>query len=71
MEAYKIKANEEFFKNMHNLLKNGGVYIFPDAKQVYIKENDVYKTSQDGMDAVSPLVSKEFFDKYFKLQENA
>ena len=67
MENYKIKANEEFFENINNLLKDGGTYIFPAAEQIYTKENNTYKTSQEGLDAVNPLVSKEFFDKYFKL----
>ena len=53
------------------MLKTGGTYIFPAADQVYIKTEDKFEASQEALDEISPLVSKEFFDKYFKLQQNA
>jgi len=71
MEDYKIKANEDFFEFINDMLKTGGTYIFPAADQVYIKTKDKFEASQEALDAVNPLVSKEFFDKYFKLQQNA
>lgn len=70
MEYYKIKANEHFFENINGLLKTGGTYIFPAADQVYTKTEDKFEASQEGLDAVEPIVNKEFFDKYFKLQQN-
>lgn len=71
MEDYKIKANEHFFENINGLLKIGGTYTFPAVDQVYIKTEDKFEASQEALDEISPLVSKEFFDKYFKLQQNA
>lgn len=71
MEQYKIKANEDFFEFINSILKTGGTYIFPAADQVYIKTEDKFEASQEALDAINPLVSKQFFDKYFKLQQNA
>jgi hypothetical protein len=71
MEQYKIEANEDFFEFINGMLKTGGTYIFPAADQVYIKTEDKFEASQEALDEISPLVSKEFFDKYFKLQQNA
>jgi len=71
MEQYKIKANEDFFEFINGMLKTGGTYTYPAANQVYIKTEDKFEASQEALDAVNPLVSKEFFDKYFKLQQNA
>lgn len=68
MEDYKVKANEEFFEKVNDLLKDGGTYIFPAAEQTYTKKAGIYETTQEGLDAVNPLVSKEFFDTYFKLK---
>ena len=40
MEDFKIKANEEFFTNVLNLLVEGGSYGFPKTMQTYKKENN-------------------------------
>lgn len=71
MEDYKIKANEDFFKSINDMLKIGGTYTFPAFNKVYIKTEDKFEASQEALDVISPIVSKEFFDKYFKLQQNA
>lgn len=34
-----LKANEIFFKNLINSLNEGGVWVFPNIMQSYIKKN--------------------------------
>ena len=70
MENYKIKANEEFVLSILKLLKDEGTYIFPAANTIYKKEKDTLVGNQDALDAVKPLVSEEFFNKYLKLNKN-
>lgn len=68
MEDYQIKANEQFFKKVIQFLKEGGVYAYPDAMETYTKEGDFLVGNASALLKVKGLVSKEFYNKYFKLK---
>lgn len=70
MEDYKIKANEDFFLKIIDFLNEGGVYFFPDAKKSYTKEGDVLVGEEDALARIKPIVSEEFYNKYFKIKSN-
>jgi hypothetical protein len=70
LEEYQIKQNEQFFRNVINILNEGGSYVFPAAQQTYKKIGDTVVGSQDALDAVKGLVTDQFFNQYFKLEED-
>lgn len=69
MENYKIKSNEIFFKNIINVLNEGGIYMFSDAMEVYKKEGEFLVGSEVALSKIKNIVSEDFYNKYFKLQK--
>ena len=70
MENYQIQENEKFFQKVIHSLNDGGCYIFPSAKEIYTKHGDFLVGSKDGLKKIKGLVSKDFYNTHFKLQEN-
>jgi len=70
MKNYQIKENEKFFQKIIHGLNDGGCYIFPNAMEIYIKQGNYLVGSKDGLKKISKLVSKDFYNTYFKLEEN-
>jgi hypothetical protein len=70
MENYQIKENERFFQKVIISLNEGGCYIFASASETYIKEGNYLVGSKNGLKKIKGLVSKEFYNTYFKLEEN-
>jgi hypothetical protein len=66
MEDYKIKANEQFFSNILNVLTEGGKYMFPKAMQIYTKENNKLVGSTESMVHIKDIVSDKFFNNHFE-----
>jgi hypothetical protein len=66
LKAYQIKANEKFFSNVLFVLKEGGVYFFPNALQVYTKKGDKLSCSTEGYNAVKEIVSEKFLTDTFE-----
>lgn len=71
LEEFQIKTNEQFFRNVINILSEGGSYVFPAAQQTYKKQGDTVVGNQEALDAVKGLVTDQFFNKHFKLEDNA
>lgn len=69
MEDFKIKANEEFFTNVLNLLVEGGSYGFPKTMQTYKKENNKLVGNATALSHIKDLVSIKFYNENFKLKE--
>lgn len=65
MEAYKIKANEEFFDKMRSMLKEGGSWIFPAAGEIFIKRSGKLLGTAAGLKEVEGIVSDEYFKNNF------
>jgi|LakMenE01Jun11ns_1017448.scaffolds.fasta_scaffold8530971_1 hypothetical protein len=69
MEDYKIKANEQFFSNILNVLTEGGKYMFPKAMQTYTKENNKLVGNVIALSHIKDIVSDKFYNENFKLKE--
>jgi hypothetical protein len=69
MEDYKIKANEQFFSNILNVLTEGGKYMFPKAMQIYTKENNKLVGNAIALSHIKDIVSDKFYNENFKLKE--
>ena len=70
MENYQIKENEKFFQKIIHNLNDGGCYIFPSAMEIYTKQGNYLIGSKEGLKKIKNLVSKDFYNTYFKLEEN-
>lgn len=70
MEAYQIKANEEFFNNVLGVLREGGKWIYPAAGKVFTKSGGKLTGDPAALDNVKEIVSEEYFKKYFGTIEN-
>jgi len=70
MENYQIKENEKFFQKIIHNLNDGGCYIFPSAMETYTKRENFLVGSKEGLKKIKGLVSKDFYNTYFKLEEN-
>lgn len=68
MEKFKIEANEEFFTQVLRFVKEGGVYGWPDAQEVFTKRNGKLVGSAVGINKVREIVSEEFFTKTFEVK---
>lgn len=67
---FQIKQNEQFFRNVINILNEGGSYVFPAAQKTFKKQGDTVVGSQEALDAVKGLVTDDFFNKHFKLEKD-
>ena len=70
MENYQIRENEKFFQKIIHSLNDGGCYIFPSAMEIYTKQGDFLVGSKDGLKQIKKIVSKDFYNAHFKLEEN-
>lgn len=66
MEKEKLKANENFFDNVHSMLNEGGVYIWIDEKEPFKREGDYLICSKKGYEKVKAIVSPSYVDYRFK-----
>lgn len=67
MEAYKIKANEDFFTNIIRVLNEGGVWGWPDAAVMFTKHGDKLVGNKIANREAKKIVSEEFFNKHFDI----
>ena len=66
MDDFKIKANEDFFDQVIANLKEGGVYVFPNAGTAYVQKDGFLWTDDVGINAVRTIVSDEYLKAKFK-----
>lgn len=68
MEAYKIKANEEFCDHMLRIIKNGGYWQWKnDKKATYIVRDGKFYGDSVALSMVQQIVSPEYFKKNFEI----
>ena len=65
MEKFKIEANEEFFTNVIHVLREGGVWGWPDAAVLFTKRGDKLIGNEIANREAKKIVSEEFFNKHF------
>lgn len=69
LNAEQKKANERFFTSVINSLNEGGVYGYPAAQASYRKKGNRLVTNHHGLQSISHLVTCEFFEKNFGLDQ--
>lgn len=69
MEDYKIKANEEFFRQTIGVLREGGVYGWVETGHIYTLRSGKLTGDQKALDQVRKIVSEEFFKKFFGISQ--
>ena len=72
MEAYKIKANEEFFSHLLKIVKDKGIWGWPDQQETFTISGGKILGSPAGLEKVKMIVSENYFKNNFGiLQENS
>lgn len=65
MTPEQIAQNESFFKSVLNSVKEGGIFIYPDAGAVFKKVAGKLTGTQDELTKVKDLVTPEFLKNHF------
>lgn len=65
MEDYQIKANEQFFINVLNLLHEHGVWVWKDKSLLYKKVGNKLTASTEDLEHIQNIVSSDFFSNHF------
>jgi hypothetical protein len=72
MEAHKIQANEEFFTYLLKVVKNEGIWGWPDQQETFTISGGKILGSPRGLEKVKEIVSEKYFKNNFGiLQENS
>ena len=69
MEAYKIKANEEFFNNLIFVLREGGEWRWPDARLIFTKTGGKLTGDPGALQEVRKIVSEKYFKENFEISK--
>ena len=66
LKKYQIEANEKFFDNVMELVKDGGIYCWVSINKQFIKRGGkLIAEDNDAYDKVSEIVSPEYLKKKF------
>ena len=71
MEAYKIKANEDFFTYLLEILNDGGTWGWPNEKEFFIKKGNTFFGTLSGLKKVKDQLKQQQYriiqlDKMFQ-----
>ena len=66
MKTYMLQANEVWLTNVHNNLKEGGVWIWKDELMLFKREGKKLLCDKKSYNKVSEIVSEEFLTRTFK-----
>lgn len=69
MEAYQIKANEEFFTYLLKVVKNEGIWGWPDQQEVFTISGGKILGSPAGLEKVRKIVSEKYFQNNFDIKK--
>ena len=68
LEQYQISENEAYFNRVLSFLGEGGMFVWKDLGEVFIKRGNKFQVSQKALDRLKGIVSKEYFKKTFELK---
>ncbi len=72
MEAYKIKANEDFCDHLLRVIKDKGVWGWPDQQVQFVIRGGKILGEAAALEKARAIVSPEYFKKNFGiLKENS
>ncbi len=72
MEAYKIKANEDFCDHLLRVIKNNGTWGWPDQQVVFVIRGGKILGEAAALEKARAIVSPEYFKNNFGiLKENS
>jgi hypothetical protein len=69
MEAYQIKANEEFFSHLLKVVKDNGIWGWPDQHEVFTISGGKILGSPAGLEKVRMIVGEKFFKNNFDIKK--
>jgi hypothetical protein len=70
MEPNMIEANEKFFDNLLVVLREGGVWGWPDAGVLFIKKDGKLLGDPAANREVKKIISEKYFKKNFGISQN-
>ena len=65
MEAHKIKANEDFCDHLLRVIKNKGVWGWPDQQVTFTVRDGKFYGDPEALEKAQGIVSPEYFKKNF------
>jgi hypothetical protein len=72
MEAYKIKANEDFCDHLLRVIKDNGKWGWPDEQVVFVIRGGKILGDAAALEKAKTIVSPEYFKNNFGiLKENS
>ena len=72
MEAYKIKANEDFCDHLLRVIKDNGKWGWPDQQVIFVIRGGKILGDTEALEKAKTIVSPEYFKKNFGiLKENS
>lgn len=69
MEAYQIKANEEFFDYLLKVIKDNGTWGWPDQQVFFTVRGGKFLGDPAALESVNKIVSKKYFEKNFGIKK--
>jgi hypothetical protein len=72
MEAYKIKANEDFCDHLLRVIKDNGKWGWPDQQVIFVIRGGKILGDTEALEKAKTIVSPEYFKNNFGiLKENS
>ncbi len=65
MEAYQIKANEEFCDHLLQVIKENGKWGWPDQQVIFTVCGGKFLGEPAALEKAKQIVSADYFKKYF------
>lgn len=65
MEPHMIEANEKFFDNLLVVLREGGIWGWPEANVLFTKKDGKLVGDQTANREARKIVSEKYFNKFF------
>lgn len=69
MEPHMIEANEKFFDNIINVLREDGIYFWPSAGVPFTKKDGKLQGDLAASREAEKIVSKKYFKKNFVISQ--
>lgn len=72
MEAYQIKANEEFCDHLLRVIKDNGNWGWPDQQVIFTVRSGKFLGTPAALEKARGIVSEKYFKNNFEiLKENS